>query len=182
MKECIIKKLLLCMFAVSIVLLSSCGSNETDTINTSEFPVDPDKIIVGTVGSEKEILRDDKEYNEILSQVKERIKDSEALDAARLDDHDPETNEHLSFEIRENEVFIEFVYNESKVQKFEMLESGGKTVAKEINVHRIFFPLTGNYHDCFFIGKDAGYKETITLGKLAEKAELVTYISNLVAE
>lgn len=162
-----------------ILVLSSCGAKEADNTTTPDFPVDPDKILIGADGYEKEVLPESEEYNKIIALIKERVNKSEELGKMLLDAHDPDSGKHLSCELRESEVFVEFIYNECTPQKFGALRSGDEK-AEEINVHRIFFSLTRTYHDCFFIGKDADYKEAITIGPLADNTELITYVRDLV--
>ena len=171
-------KVLICSL-IMILILSSCGARDADNTTTPDFPVDPDKILVGADGYEKEISPESEEYNKILALIKERANKSEELGKMLLDAHDPDSGKHLSYELRESEVFVEFIYDECKSQNFDLLQSGSVTT-EEINVNRIFFSLTRTYHDCFFIGKDAEYKDAITIGPLADNTELITYVRDLV--
>ena len=40
---------ILLFLCIMILILSSCGAKEADNIATPDFPVDPDKILVGAV-------------------------------------------------------------------------------------------------------------------------------------
>ena len=175
----IMKNRFLLFIVISVIVLSSCGSTENDISNTSDFPINPDKIIIGADGQQKEILPQDKAYSEIVSLITERIKKSDKLDSASLDDHDTDSGKHLSFELQKNETYVEFVYNECVLQKFDMLQNGGTVTAKAINVQCVFFSLTGEYHNCFFVGKDADYEDSITIGPLADNTTLITYIKEM---
>lgn len=170
---------ILLFLCIMILILSSCGAKEADNIATPDFPVDPDKILVGADGYEKEILPESEEYNKIVALINERVNKSEKFGKMLLDAHDPDSEKHLSYELRESEVFVEFIYNESNPQNIGILKSGEEK-PEEINVNRIFFSLTRTYHDCFFIGKDAEYKDAITIGPLADNTELITYVRDLV--
>ena len=172
-------KFLAFLLVISIFVLSSCGTDDITGQSVANFPLDPDKIIVGTNGAEKEYLPDDMEYNEIISLINERFIKSERFDRAALDAYDPDSGMHLSFDLRDRETFVEFVYNECTVQRLNMLQSGGSITTEEINVSRVFFSLTRDYHDCFFIGKDANYDTSETLGILADNTTLITYVNNL---
>lgn len=182
-------KRLMCLCVVFVFVFCSCGTNGKDGRNTesefsvnSEFPVNPDILILGNGGIEMEFELNDKEYSEIISLVKERIKKSDGFAVASLDAYDFESGKHLSHELRKNETFVEFVYNECKPQSFAMSQAGGGIEAEEFNVQRIFFSLTRDYHDCFFIGADDDYVNSTTLGVLVDKTELITYVRDLVAQ
>lgn len=175
-------------FAIMLValtaILCSCGKNQTSGYNESssapEFPVAPDKIIIGVKGEEAELTPEDEAFDKIMSKIRERKEKDDGFDALRLAVHDPETGEHKSRGLKKSETFVEFIYDECKPQKFNKAEPYGETSDWEIDVQRIFFSLSGEYHNCFFIGSDADYKTAATLGILADDTSLVVYVRDLV--
>ena len=169
-------KSLICLLMLAILVLTSCGAKEPD--NT--FPVKPDRIIVGTGGTEKEILPGDKSFDKIVSFVRERTDKSEAFGVLLLEAYDLDTGKHMSYELRESQTFVELIYDECKGQIFNMSQSGGGSAEEEKEIKRIFLSLTGDYHDCIFIGKDDNYESSATLGLLTDNTELITYVSELV--
>ncbi len=169
-------KSLICLFMLAVLVFSSCGAKEPDNM----FPVKPDKIIVGSGGVEKEFLPGDKDFDKILSYVRERADKSEDFGELLLAAHDPASGKHLSYEFRESETFVEFIYDECKGQSFNMSTSANSSVKEEKEVKRVFFSLTGEYHDCFFYSKDDNYKSTVTLGTLTDNTELITYVRELI--
>ncbi len=173
-------KRLTCLCAAFVFVFCSCTTKGKDAV--SEFPVNPDKLIVGAEGLETELVPGNEGYSEIISLINGRIKQEDGFAVAALVNHDPETGKHLSYELRKNQTFVEFVYNECKPQSFAMSQAGGGTEAEEFSVKRIFFSLTGDYHDSFFISEDDDYKNSTTLGSLADKTELITYIQDLMAQ
>lgn len=146
----------------------------------STFPEKPDKIIAGTGGVEKEILPGDKAFDKIVSFVRERAGKSDAFGVLRLAVHDPETEKHLSYELRESETFVELIYDECKEQSFNMMQSGGGSAEEEKEIKRIFLSLTGEEHNDIFISHDDEYKSAATLGSLTDVAELITYVNDFV--
>lgn len=161
---------------VAVFVLSSCGAKKPD----NKFPAKPDKIIVGSGGAEKEIMPGDKAFDEIVSFVSERANKSEAFGTLRLAVHDSETDKHLSYELRKSETFVELIYDECRGQILNMSQSGGGSADEEVEIKRIFLSLTGQYHDCIFIGKDDEYTGDYTLGFLTDSTELITYVNELV--
>lgn len=159
------------------VSVCACASGKGET----KFPMEPDKIIIGTAGSEREILPNDGAYREILSQMKERVDRSEAFDRVLSIAHDPESGKHASVEMRKSETFVEFVYNAPTEQKFNTMQAGGKATTEGIEVRCLFFPLTGEYHKCFFIGRDGNYDSAITMGNLADNTALISNVRDLMA-
>ena len=176
-------KRIMCLCVAFVFVFCSCGTKGKDTPKTkSEFPVNPDILILGNGGNEVEFMSDDKEYSEIISLIKERTEKSDGFAVASLDAYDFESGEHMSRELRKNETFVEFVYNECKPQSFAMSKAGGGIEVEEFDVRRIFFSLTRDYHDCFFIGEDDDYKNSTTLGPLVDNTTLITYVRDLVAQ
>lgn len=171
-------KSLICLFFLAVIAFTSCKKEAPD----AAFPMTPDKIIVGTGGNEKEILPDDGAFDEIISKIKERVKKSAGFSTAALAAYDPETGKHLSYGQRESETFVEFIYDECKTQEIDMLKPGPEAASRDIDVHCIFFPLTGECHGEFFVGDDLYYKSAATLGILADSTELITYVNSLVKE
>lgn len=177
-------------FAIPLValtaILCSCGKNQTSGDNepssAPEFPVAPDKIIIGVKGEESELTPEDEAFDKIMSKIRERKEKDDRFDAMLLDAYDPYTGEHLSRELKKSETFVEFIYNECRSQKFNKVEPYGEKSDWEIDVQRIFFSLSGEYHDCFFIGSDADYKTATTLGMLADDTSLVVYVRDLVEQ
>ncbi len=144
------------------------------------FPAEPDKIIVGSDGVEKEILPGEKAYKKIVSYVRERADKSDAFGTLLLDAYDFETREHFSYRLRESETFVEFIYDECKGQTFNMMQSGGGSADEEKEIKRIFLSLTGEEHNDIFISHDDEYKSSATLGLLTDSTELITYVNDLV--
>lgn len=175
---------------LTLLLLITCSCKSANEIKDQEEPPEsssvilcaPDKITVGANGIERELFPDDEEYTKIVSFINERVTKSGGFLVAALAAHDPETEKHLSYELRKSETFVEFVYNECKPQKLNMLQAGGSFTTEEYDIQRIFFPLTRDYHDSFFVSKDADYVNTTTLGSLVDKTELITYVRDLVAQ
>ncbi len=174
-------KHLLCLLIVGVLVLSSCGEKAVDSVTASQFPASPDKIVVGVNGDEKELVPDDKACDDIVAQINERISKSGGFSQAALDTLDHDSGKHLSFELRDSEAFVEYIYNEGAPQMIDMLQPGGVVVAEEINVHRVFFSLTRDYHDCFFVGEDSDYVKSATFGPLVDNTALITYINDLIA-
>lgn len=157
---------------------SSGDSDKTEAVE-NEFPVDPDKIIVGTSGKEKEVLPDDKAYDEIISRIKDRVRKSGSFDDLLSIDHDPDSGKHLSFDLRQSETFVEFVYDKCISQTLQESQPGGSSAAEKIDVCRIFFPLTREYHFSFFIGKDPDYANSAIMGDLVDNTSLVSYVEQM---
>lgn len=156
-----------------------CSCEKTDESKT-DFPITPDRIIIGADGVELELLPDSKKFDKVYSGICGRVEESDGFLTASLYAYDPITKKHLSEDVRENEVFVEFVYNESSTQTYSKAEPYGETSTKEITVQKLFFPLSGEYKELFFISKDAEYKEAATPGFLPDDTSLATYVRELV--
>lgn len=166
-----------------MLLFSSCRTNgDIDgSDGTPEFPKTPDKIVVGYDGQEKEILSGSDEFDRIVSGIGEREDKSGAFGTLNLLAKGLD-GLHLSYEIRERETFVEFVYTEAAPQGFKMAQAGGESEIKDIDVKKIFFPLSGSYHDIIFIGNDAEYDSYTSLGPLTDNTSLTTYVRELFKE
>lgn len=165
-----------------LLVISSCKADGDGGADVDAFPALPDKIVIGSNGVETELFCDDEGYDKIMSYIAERVDESDGFTVALLIDHDLESGEHLSCELRESETFVELVYDECQTQNVPMNRSRGVIEAEEYSIKRIFFPLTREHHDSFFIGRDDAYKNSVTLGAIVDKTELVSYVSDLVAQ
>ena len=164
-------------FILITVLLLSCG----EKIGGPYFPAVPDKIVIGISGVESTVVPGDEAFDEIVSRVRKLVEMSGGLDTAKLYAEDPETGKHLSYDVRESEIFVEFIYNAPAEQTFIMNEGYGKTYKKAIDVARVFIPLGGNDKDLVFIGCDAKYENHTTLGELDSGESFASYIAGLLA-
>lgn len=169
-------KRLCVLFAVILLLLCSCG----EKVGGPYFPAVPDKIVIGISGVESTIVPGDEAFDEIVSRVRGVTEQSEGFDFARLDAIS-ENGKHLSYEVRESEIFVEFIYNEPGEQTVIMREANRKTSVKVMNIQRLFFPLSGQYKDVIFIGADAEYKSHSTIGPFDIGESLASYVAGLLA-
>ncbi len=178
------KSLLICVLVLLMMLFNSCGTKGTKepTTDLHRFPVVPDSIIVGVKGDTIELLPESEAFNKIVSSINERANKSDNFGVLMLATRNPESGEHLSYELRQSETFVEFIYNECKPQSFNMIQSGGGTKTEEMELQRLFFALSGQYHNCIFIGEDEEYKKGTTIGSLVDKTDLITYVRDLVAQ
>ena len=176
-------KVLSCLIAV-LFLLCSCGTGSATVEDEGipAFPEAPDKIIVGVDGGEKELAFGEEAFEKIMSGIKKRADTSTSYGALLLAAHDPETGKHISNYLRTEEVFVEFVYNEVTVQSFLMGQTGGESAPENKDVIRIFFPLTGEYHNDFFVSEDPDYNQSASLGFLSDNSDLITYVRGLFSE
>ena len=174
-------KLFSCLIAL-LLLLCSCGADSVpaEIGDESSFFESPDKIIVCAEGEPKELLPGDKAFDEVLAGINARAEGTEHFAAMLLAAYN-ENGKHLSAELREAEVCVEFIYNDVNMQSFMMMQSGGGSALEDKEVSRMFFALTGEYHKEFFVAKDADYKQSITLGNLYDNTELIAYIRNLIS-
>lgn len=164
---------------LAVLMLCACGKED---VGAPYFPAVPDKIVVGVKGEEIELLPGDEAFDEVMSALRERTEKSGTFDTLLLDAEDPQTGKHMSYELRESEIFVELVYDEAAPQSFPMSQAFGRVEVEEIDVQRLFFSLTGDYHECIFVGKDAEYESWATLGSLPDDTDLITYVSDLVAQ
>lgn len=171
------KSLFLLSFVLIITLLLSCG----EKVGGPYFPAVPDKIVIGISGVESTVVPGDEAFDEIVSRVRKLVEMSGGLDTAKLYAEDPETGKHLSYEVRESEIFVEFIYNEPGEQTVIMREANRKTSVKVMNIQRVFFPLSGQYKDDIFIGADAEYKSHTTIGAIDVGESFASYIAGLLA-
>ena len=167
-------KHLLALIAISAALLCSCGK-KADT-GAPSFPAAPDKIVIGVKGVQSEIYPGEDRFDRILSEVGARVKKSGGFDFLRLSAENPETGEHLSQTLRDGETYVELLYDEARIQSFNMVRAGGVEAAEELEVQRIFLPLSGKYHNCIFIGQDSDYRSNMTLGQLTDNTALAVYV------
>lgn len=174
-------KRLCCLAAILIFVLCSCGETSTGE-DTATFPTPPDKITVGADGVERVILPSDEEYSLIVSKMEELIKDVDSLDYLLSVDRDPDTGEHISVELRKTEVFVEYVYDEVTVQKIKMMEAGGGTSFEDKEIGKIFFPLTREHHGSILISSDTEYKNTATLGSIADDTSLIKAVREMTSD
>lgn len=175
-------KIFSCLIAL-LLLLCSCGTDSvsTEVEGESSFFVSPDKIIIGANGEEKELLPGDKAFEDVLTGINARAESVEKFGAMLLAAYNYDIGKHLSAELREVEVFVEFIYNDVNMQSFMMVQSGGGSALEDKEVSRMFFALTGEYHKEFFVAKDADYKQSTTLGSLHDNTSLITYIRDLIS-
>lgn len=166
------------VLALLVISLFSCGTKA----GAPYFPAVPDKIVVGVKGEEVELLPGDKAFDEVVSALRGREDKAEGFDTLLLLAEDPQTGKHMSYELRESETFVELVYDEVAPQTFHMAQAGGGVANEEIDVQRLFFSLTGEYHECIFIGKDAEYESWATLGSLPDDTDLITCVGDLVMQ
>ena len=175
-------KIFSCLIA-TLLLLCSCGTGDAkgETEGVPAFPVTPDKIVIGADGTEKELLPGDKAFDEVVAGIKQRAENTKDYGGMGVDAYDPVMG-HLSVELRESEVFVEYIYNEAKIQSFMMGQVGGGSALEDKEVSRIFFPLTGEYHRDMFVSGEAEYNnKTSTLGVLSDNTSLITYIRDLIS-
>lgn len=170
-------KRLLVLFVIVLLFLCSCG----EKVGGPYFPAVPDKIVIGISGVESTVVPGDEEFDEIVVRIRDLVEKSGGLDTALLAAADPDSGKHLSYEVREREIFVEFIYNEPAEQSVTMIEANRKTSVKVMNIQRVFFPLSGQYKDCIFIGADAEYKSHTTIGPLVSKESLASYVAGLLA-
>lgn len=170
-----------CIIVLLLAVLMLCSCDKED-VGAPYFPAVPDKIVVGVKGEEVELLPGDEAFDEVMSALRERTEKSETFGTLNLAAEDPQTGKHMSYELRESETFVELVYDEAAPQSFRMSQAFGRVAVEEIDAQRLFFSLTGQYHDCIFIGKDAEYESWTTLGSLADDTDLITYVGELVAQ
>lgn len=183
-----VNKKLICvlsMLIVPVMLLCSCAANKEDDIaeggGEASFPRTPDRIVVGYDGEEKTFLPDSTEFGEIVSGIAERDSKSGDYGALLLVASD-EDGRHLSYELRESVTFVEYIYDETAAQEFEMTQQNGGKAVEDIDVSRIFFPLDGQYHNEIFIGGDAEYASHTTIGSLTDNTKLTEYVRALFAD
>lgn len=164
-----------------ILLLSFCSCNASVTESkVPAFPKTPDSMIVGSNGCEFEFLPNSEEFNKIYTYICGRVENSSSFDALRLGAYDEDGN-HMSYEMRKSETFVEFIYNEGSGQVFLMDTEGGGVTNEERTVQKVFFPLSGERHNNFFVANDSEYKKSVTLGILTDDTSLITYVRELVA-
>ena len=170
-------KRLLVLLVLSLLFLCSCG----EKVGGPYFPAVPDKIVIGISGVESTVVPGNEEFDEIVVRVRDLVEKSGGLNTAKLYAENPETGKHLSYEMRESEIFVELIYNVPGEQTVVMREANHKTSVKIMNIQRVFFPLSGQYKDCIFIGADSEYKSHTTIGPLVSEESLASYVAGLLA-
>lgn len=112
-------KRILCRAALATaiaVILCACGTDNTShsgevSEQTSDFPAAPDKIVIGIYGEEKELLPGDEKFGEVLYGIKARISSGSRLSVMTLA---PEAYD--VGELREVNIYVEYIYNEAAEQ------------------------------------------------------------------
>jgi len=163
-------------FILITVLLLSCG----EKVGGPYFPAVPDKIVIGISGVESTVVPGDEAFDEIVARVRKLVENAGTLDTLLYDASGP-SRKHLSYEMRESEIFVELIYDTPGEQTFIMNEGYGKNYKKAIDVARVFIPLSGNDKDLVFIGCDAKYENHTTLGELDSGESFASYIAGLLA-
>ena len=170
------KTVAILLFALLVAFLCSCG----EKIGGPYFPAVPDKIVIGISGVESTVVPGDEAFDEIVARVRKIVDMSGGLYTTLLDAGN-HGNGHMSYEVRESEIFVEFIYNTPRKQSLVMGEGYGKTSLKEMDIQRVFFPLSGQYKDEIFIGSDSEYKTHTTIGAIDVGESFASYIAGLLA-
>ena len=173
-------KRILCRAALATVIaviLCACGTDNTShsgEVNeqTSDFPAAPDKIVIGGYGEEKELLPGDEEFGEVLYGIKARISSGSRLSVMTLA---PEAYD--VGELREDNIYVEYIYNEAAEQSYPTYGEGGSYITEIISPKRVFFSLTGEFHQDVILGADDEYTEKSAIGRISDSTELIRYIS-----
>ncbi len=153
----------------------------SEDYKTKELPTEPDRIVVGCRGVETELMPGSEAFNLVFCSTINRIRynitynKNKRIDTLKLAAYDAETNEHLSVGLKKSETYVEFIYDEVSTQWY-MAESKDGLCDKEIEVQRLFFPLSGQYHDCVFVGLDAEYKISAALGQIEDDGDLTDFV------
>lgn len=185
---------ILAMFLCALMLFSCSNSMHTETRTDTEtsspeeklemFPKPPDKIIVGHNGKSAEISPDDDSYTNIINGINKRFEQSNVFDYLLLYsfefNEEKNQEEHLAIYLRNDETFIEYIYDNPTDQYLTMWEDTKKDL-KPLKPKKIFFPLTGDLHDCFFWSESDDY-QSAPLCRLTDNTELISLINSIPIE
>lgn len=157
---------------------SSDSISNTEVDRKEDFPPSPDRIDVGVGGEKKELFPDSKEYTDVLEAIRGRVRKSSGFDYYLTP---PQGSNAVGRAptLRNSETFAEFIYDEPRPIDIPIGIGYGEIKYEPTQAQRLFFPLTGEYHGEFFVGKDASYSSGGILGTLTDDTSLIKYIINL---
>lgn len=180
-----IKRIALLLAAVLLALCSCGGGGEAQDGGTTQtaspdFPRTPDRIVIGSGGEAKELLPGDEAFDEIYSAIAGRVGKSGDLGSLRLDEYSRDADgRHMTYALRENETFVELIYEEVTVQSILRSQKGGGVAAEDCEIKRVFCPLTGENHDLVFVSKDDEYKSAHNFGLVTDDTNLIRYVISI---
>lgn len=155
------------------VLLVSCTSVQEER---EAFPHTPERIVVGRGDETVELLPGDGDFHSLFDALKEILAGCDSFDRVRLSAQD-KMNELPG----SGETYVELIYGEVTLQALPMVKSGGMAEKEEMEVKRLFFPLTGDCHRMFFLGKEDGYRDSVAIGSMPTDIPLIKQVNALLS-
>ena len=146
------------------------------------FPAVPEHILIGSGGASRMLAPGDAEFEELYEAITARRVQNGAYDTLQLSAKDTQTKEHRCAQVKREETYAEFLYEQAAPQGFSALSQSGEQSAQQCTVQRILYPLSGKFSDLVFLGSDADYADLTTLVFLAKSEALSLRVQALLRQ
>ncbi len=146
------------------------------------LPAVPEHILIGSGGASRMLAPGDAEFEELYEAITARRVQNGAYAALQFGAKDKQTKEHRCAQVKREETYAEFLYEQAAPQGFSVLSQSGEQSAQQCTVQRILYPLSGKFPDLVFLGGDSEYADLTILGFLAKDEALSLQVQALLQQ
>ena len=155
---------------------------EETTEPVLSLPAVPEHILIGSGGKSRMFTPGNAEFEELYEAITARRVQNGAYDTLQFSAKDTQTREHRCVQVKREETYVEFLYEQAAQQGFSVFSQSGEQSAQQCTVQRILYPLSGKFPDLVFLGGDSEYADLTILGFLAKDEALFLRVQALLQQ